>query len=200
MPTESGDNIILIISGPAGSGKSTLCDHLTATFPDGIERFVTTTTRPPRPGEQDGVDYHFLPHDAFEKRAREGGFYEWAEVHGNLYGTERARVHTRLRGEKDLLLNIDVQGAEAFRRAAAADPLLRGRLFTVFVKPRTVGELRERLLNRGSEDEASLARRLQTAIEEIPEADKFDHIIVSGAKADDACAIEAIYKARTGNA
>ncbi|MCC5808479.1 MAG: guanylate kinase [Opitutales bacterium] len=200
MPTESGDNIILIISGPAGSGKSTLCDHLTSAFPDSIERFVTTTTRPPRPGEKDGVDYHFLARDVFMERIREDGFYEWAEVHGNLYGTERARVRERLRGFKDLLLNIDVQGAEAFRRAAETDPLLRGRLVTVFVKPRTIGDLRERLLRRGSEDDTSLARRLQTAIEEIPEADKFNHTIVSGSKADDASAIEAVYKARGGKA
>ncbi len=200
MPTESGDNLILIISGPAGSGKSTLCDHLTTAFPDAIERFVTTTTRPPRPGEQDGLDYHFLTRQAFIERIRQDGFYEWAEVHGNLYGTERARVRAGLSGDKDLLLNIDVQGAEAFRRAAETDPLLHGRLLTVFVKPRTIGDLRERLLRRGSEDEASLARRLRTAIEEIPEADKFDHVIVSGSKSEDARAIEAIYMARTGNA
>lgn len=195
MSAESGENIILVISGPAGSGKSTLCDHLTSAFPDRVERFVTSTTRPPRASERDGVDYHFLTPTAFSAGIDEGRFYEWATVHGNLYGTEKARVRAGLRGKKDLLLNIDVQGAEAFRRAAETDPLLRGRLVTVFIKPRTMGELSARLFRRGSEDEASLARRLQTAIEEIPEAEKFDHVIVSGSKQEDARAIEAIYQA-----
>lgn len=193
---ESGENIILVISGPAGSGKSTLCDHLTSTFPDRVERFVTSTTRPPRPGERDGVDYHFLTPKAFSDGIGQGRFYEWATVHGNLYGTEKERVRAGLRGSKDLLLNIDVQGAEAFRRTAESDPLLRGRLVTVFIRPRTIGELSGRLLRRGSEDSVSLARRLRTAMEEIPEAEKFDHIIVSGSKQEDARAIEAIYTAR----
>lgn len=79
MSMESGENIILVISGPAGSGKSTLCDHLTSTFPDRVERFVTSTTRPPRPGERDGVDYHFLTPKAFSDGIGQGRFYEWAD-------------------------------------------------------------------------------------------------------------------------
>jgi len=194
--------LLLVISGPAGSGKTTLCDGLRRLYPS-IRRFITTTTRAPRPGERDGVDYHFLSRQQFEQRITEGGFYEWAQVHGNYYGTERARLLDQMRDDHDLLLNIDVQGADAFRAAARDDHFLRERLVTVFIKPADIDQLRARLSLRGCDDAAEIQRRLQTALAEIPQAERFDHVIVSGTMDADLGRLVAIYraekeKARTG--
>ncbi|KAF0093484.1 MAG: guanylate kinase [Puniceicoccaceae bacterium 5H] len=177
--------IILIISGPAGSGKTTLCDALLEHYPDQVERVVTTTTRPPRPGEVEGLDYHFLQREAFEKRVAAGEFLEWAEIHGNLYGSQKRHLVDKLRSDVDLLLNIDVQGAATFREAAQSEPYLAERLVSVFVRPQDLSQLRARLEGRGSENEASLARRLKTAEEEIPRAAEFDYVIDSQTREED---------------
>ena len=184
---------MLIISGPAGSGKTTLCDRLLEEYGDAIRRVVTTTSRDPRPGEVDGVDYHFLEKEEFERRIRSGNFIEWALVHGRYYGSERANILRMLEGGQDILLNIDVQGAETFRQKAGSSPELAGKVHTIFIKPRSLEQIRERLLHRGSDDEAEIQRRLRSAEKEIEVADHFDHVILSGSRDEDYSALRAHY-------
>ncbi|MDP0500327.1 MAG: guanylate kinase [Verrucomicrobiota bacterium JB022] len=177
--------IILIISGPAGSGKTTLCEALLGYYPDQVERIVTTTTRAPREGEINGLDYHFLERETFQKRVEAGEFLEWAEIHGNLYGSQKRHLVDKLRSDVDLLLNIDVQGAATFREAAQSEPYLSERLVSIFVRPSSLSQLRDRLQGRGSENPETLARRLKTAEEEIPRAAEFDYVIESQSREDD---------------
>ena len=184
---------LLVISGPAGSGKTTLCDRLRAEFPE-IHRVVTTTSRPPRAGEEDGIDYHFVSPAQFQQGIEAGAFYEWARVHDRFYGSERREVLPPLEAGRTVLLNIDVQGAEAYRRAAATDPFLAGCLTTVFIKPRDLEQIRERLCARGTDDDVEIARRLATATEEIPLAEAFDEVITSSSREADYAAFRAIYQ------
>ena len=186
--------VLLVVSGPAGVGKTTLCERMVTSFL-GISRFVTTTSRPPRPGEEDGVDYHFLDRAEFERRIAAGAFLEYANVHGNLYGTPRAQVVEALEAGHDLLFNIDVEGAQNYRRAAEQDPVIRERLVTVFIRPVSLDQIRTRLEARGADDAASITRRLQTAERELAVAKSFDHQIVSGTREADFAALQAIYEA-----
>jgi len=185
-------SVLLVVSGPAGVGKTTLCDRMVASHPS-IHRFVTTTSRPPRSGEVDGVDYHFLERARFEAQIEEGAFLEWANVHGNLYGTQRAQVHAALEAGQDLLFNIDVQGAQNYREAATEDRVIAERLVTVFLRPQSLDQIRARLTARGSDDAASIARRLETAERELTAAGEFDHVITSGSKEADFTALQTIY-------
>ena len=195
MSAASQKSIVLIISGPAGSGKTTLCDQLTEHHRGQIQRAVTTTTRRPRIGEVDGIDYHFLTREAFEEGIKNGAFYEWAEVHGNLYGTGRIAVNELLQANHDVLLNIDVQGARAFRKAATEDALLQGRIASAFIRPASIEELGRRLEGRGTDSPESIARRLEAAKAEILQSETFDHVIVSGSREADYAALEEIYRA-----
>jgi len=183
---------LFVISGPAGSGKTTLCGQLEAEFSK-VKRVVTTTSRAPRGSEVEGVDYYFLSVEAFRERIEAGAFYEWAEVHGRYYGSERARVLEGLDAGNDLLLNIDVQGAESYRKAAEADSNLAEHLVTIFVQPKNLAQIRERLVGRGTDDLGEIERRLKTAEMEMKEADKFDHVINSGSKEADYAAIRRLY-------
>lgn len=186
-------SLLLVISGPAGSGKTTLCDALLNEFYGQVERLVTTTSRDPRPGEVDGNDYHFLSPEEFKNRIEQGKFIEWAYVHGRYYGSQKAHVLHVLDSGRDILLNIDVQGAEAFRKLEQSDPDLAGRVHTVFIKPESMQQIRERLDYRGSDDEAEIQRRLKTAEEEMKVADRFDHVIISGSREADYSAIRELY-------
>ena len=114
--------MLIVVSGPAGSGKTTLCSRLTAAYPQAIRRVITCTTRAPRPGEVDGVDYHFLARAEFEKQIAAGVFLEHATVYGNSYGTLKSEVLSKLRAGHDALLAVDVQGAASIRTAAESDP------------------------------------------------------------------------------
>lgn len=189
---EIRQGLLLVICGPAGSGKTTLCDVLREEFPE-VARVVTTTTRAPREGEQDGVDYHFRTIEAFEAMIEAGDFYEWAKVHGRYYGSERVAVRKPLEVGTDLLLNIDVQGAASYREAAAADPWLGKRMVSVFIQPTGLEQIHERLQGRGTDDDAEIAKRLRTAEEEMPHAEHFDEVIVSGSKEADYAAFRALY-------
>jgi guanylate kinase len=196
MPSEEAPSpIILIIIGPAGSGKTTLCERLLEEFPDRIARVVTTTTRQPRPGEIDGVDYHFLSREAFQAGIRDSAFIEWAEVHGRFYGSQKIHIHEMIRSGKDLLLNIDIQGARSFSRDPSINAVLPGRIHTVFIKPRSLEQIRQRLQNRGSDNEEEICRRLKTAALEIEAASDFDHVIVSGSREADYEALRELYLA-----
>tara|TARA_B110000438_G_scaffold240764_2_gene239584 strand:- start:3099 stop:3695 length:597 start_codon:yes stop_codon:yes gene_type:complete len=176
--------LLIIISGPAGAGKTTLCDRLMEEFPT-IERVVTTTTREPREDEVAGVDYHFLGVLEFEAKATYGDFYEWARVHARYYGSERRAVLEPLKEGKDLLLNIDVQGAAAYREAAKSDTFLADRLATIFIKPQSLEQMHKRLLHRAAETPEDIARRMKSAEKEIAAADKFDHVLTTSTREAD---------------
>ena len=186
--------LLLVIAGPAGSGKSTLCDRLLRERP-GFSRVVTTTTRSPRPGEVNGVHYHFFSADEFRRRLTAGEFLEWAQVHGDredrFYGTLKSSVVTPLEGGRNLVLNVDVQGVESFRRIARENATLRNALTTVFlvVDP---GSMAERMRERGQDGEREIERRLRTAELELREAPKFDFRIESRSREEDFAALLAI--------
>src|SRR3989475_8709886 len=126
--------LLVLISAPSGGGKTTLCQQLLIARPQ-MARAVTCTTRLPRPGERDGVDYFFLDADAFLKRLQAGNFLEHATVYGNSYGTLKSEVLGKLRAGKEVLLTVDVQGAAAIRAHAEQDPELRRALVLVFLTP-----------------------------------------------------------------
>ncbi len=176
--------LLLVIAGPAGSGKSTLCDRLVAAN-IGFSRVITATTREPRPGEINGVHYHFLNEADFENRITKGEFLEWAQVHGErYYGTLAASVLDPLSRGESLVINIDVQGVASLRAATERYPLLDRSLATVFIMvdhPR----LEKRIRARGQDDEAEIARRLKTAEDEIKEAPHFEYQIDSGTRDQD---------------
>lgn len=186
--------LLLVIAGPAGSGKSTLCDRLLRERP-GFSRVVTTTTRSPRPGEVNGVHYHFFSADEFRRRLTAGEFLEWAQVHGDredrFYGTLKSSVVTPLEGGRNLVLNVDVQGVESFRRIARENATLRNALTTVFLVVDS-GSMAERMRGRGQDGEQEIERRLRTAELELREAPKFDFRIESRSREEDFAALLAI--------
>jgi guanylate kinase len=176
--------ILLVIAGPAGSGKSTLCDRLVEADPTFI-RVITTTTRAPRGGEVNGVHYHFFTAAEFEARIAAGEFLEWAWVHGKRrYGTLASSVLDPLGRGQNLVMSVDVQGVASLRRAAAANPLLRQALTTVFIVV-DYDRLLARMRYRGKDNEEEIARRMATAEAELREAPTFDYVINSRARDED---------------
>ena len=166
------DLILLIISSPSGAGKTTLTHRLLQEFPE-LRFSVSHTTRRPRANEVDGQDYHFVSEDAFRQVRDEGGFAEWAEVHGNLYGTSVAEIErARAAGKAGVLFDVDYQGA---RQIKERFPNAVG----VFILPPSMEELRRRLEGRGSDDAESRKRRFEKAREEIGHYPFFDYMIVN---------------------
>ena len=190
----AGRNLLLIVSGPAGSGKTTLCARMCDAHTE-INRVVTSTTRSPRQGETHGVDYYFFSQSEFEKKIEAAEFYEYARVHDRLYGTLKAEIHKKLEAERDMLLNIDVQGAESFRKAAQASPVLSNKLVSVFVAPVDKKELQRRLSLRASDDDAEIARRLENAEKEMSEWAHYDYFIRSSTRDKDFEQLNEIYNA-----
>ncbi|MBE7499792.1 MAG: guanylate kinase [Verrucomicrobiales bacterium] len=176
--------VLLLIAAPSGGGKTTVCQQLLATVP-GLSRVVTCTTRPPRAGEQDGVDYHFLTEPDFDRRVVAGEFLDHARVSGHRYGTLQAEVLTRLGAERNVLLNVDVQGAASIRALAANVPALRAALVTVFLTPASLDVLAERLARRGQDAPDVMARRLAAARAEIAQWGQFDYLVPSTTMAED---------------
>ena len=188
-----GRSLLLVVAGPAGSGKTTLCQRLMREFAPGVERVITSTTRPSRKGERDGEHYYFLSEEEFERLVEEGQFYEHAWVFGNHYGTLKSAIQEKLAAGVDLLINIDVQGAASYRKAADTDLLLSERLVTVFIEPEDIEQLRERLDRRGHDSEEAIRRRLRTAREEWLQAPSFDHRFTSGSRDADYEKLRKIY-------
>ena len=174
----SSTPLLVVVSAPSGAGKSTLCDNVRAALPS-ASRAVTCTTREPRDGELDGVDYYFLGEEEFLALVEGGEFLENAVVHGNHYGVLKSELRAKLVEGNDVLLNIDVQGAATIRERAATDPVLSRSLVTVFLCPPSLGELEQRLRGRGTDSEEAIARRLAIAKDEMDQAEKFNHTLTS---------------------
>lgn len=184
--------LLMILAGPTGTGKSTLCGRMTEKY-SCIQRVITSTTRSPREGETDCVDYFFFDEDTFSKKLDEGAFYESAEVHNYRYGTLKSEIQEKLDQNIDLVMNIDVQGVAAFNREAKEDTLLRQRLVTVFLMPPSFEEIEKRLLNRRKESKEAIERRLESAQKEMPLWVDYDFCLVSGTREEDFAKIENIW-------
>lgn len=190
-PVFRRQGILFVVSAPSGTGKSTLCENLRAT-PDFIYS-ISCTTRPPRSGEENGVDYHFLTREDFERRIAAGAMLEYATVHGNYYGTLRATVREALEQGTDVLLDIDVQGAAQIRKTE--DEMIRSSLVDVFIMPPTLEELERRLRKRGTETEEQVQQRLATGREESKLWRLYKYTILSGSMEEDLQKFRAIMRA-----
>ncbi len=186
--------LLILISAPSGGGKTTLCQQLLSARPE-MARAVTCTTRPPRAGERDNVDYFFLDAASFLKRVQAGNFLEHATVYGHSYGTLKSEVLGKLRQGKDVLLNVDVQGAMTIRQKAADDSELRKALVSVFLTPASLSVLEERLRRRATDSEAVIQKRLGVARQEIAQWKNFDYLLVSGTIGEDLRRMLAIVEA-----
>ncbi|MGZ5289179.1 MAG: guanylate kinase [Actinomycetota bacterium] len=161
-----------MIAGPSGVGKGSVVKALRARDPDGLRLSVSATTRPPRSGEVPGFDYVFVDDAEFSRMVEAGELLEWAEVFGNRYGTPRAYVDAELDAGHDVILEIDVQGAQQVRDQAP-DALL------ILLEPPTLEELASRLRGRGTESEERIATRLEKADWELAQRGSFDHVVVN---------------------
>ena len=163
-------SVLFVVAGPSGVGKSTLCVRLREEFPD-LRLSVSTTTRAPRAGEVDGVHYHFVDRATFDAQVAAGRFVEWAEVHGNLYGTSRETVDAELAVGRSVLFDIDVQGAASLRDAYPAN------VVTTMVLPPDGPTLERRLRGRNADSDAVIATRLRNAVGEIARSGEFQHAV-----------------------
>ena len=170
--------LLVLVSAASGAGKTTLLHRVLAARPD-MKRAVTCTTRPPRRGEEDGIDYYFLPEKRFMQLLLAGKFVEHAKVYGYSYGLLRAELLKKLRAGTDVLINVDVQGAATIRGKAAADPELQRSLVTIFMTPASIAEIEARLRKRGTDSEKVIERRLRAAKREIKHWHRFDYLLVS---------------------
>lgn len=161
-----------------------MCEKLLKACPQ-MTRAVTCTTREPRAGEREGVDYYFLGAENFLKRLQAGNFLEHATVHGNSYGILRAELNGKLREGRDVLLNVDVQGAATIREQAEDEPELKRALVSVFLTPASIEILDERLKKRGADSAAVIQKRLAVAKQEVAQWKNFDYLLVSTTKQED---------------
>lgn len=191
---DSAQSLLLVLSAPSGGGKTTLSKQILATHP-GLVRAITCTTRSPRPGEQDGVDYFFLNAADFLKRVQAGNFIEHATVYGHSYGTLKSELLGKLRSGRDVLLTVDVQGVAALRARAEQEPELRKALVTIFLIPSSLAVLQERLHKRGTDSEAVCQKRLSVAKQELGQWKNFDYIILSNSIEEDLRRMQIIIEA-----
>lgn len=165
------EGLILIISAPSGAGKTTLCHRLLQRFPN-MKESISYTTRAPRTGEVHGVDYFFVSREKFQSMISDDAFAEWAEVHGNLYGTALSTVEDARKEGIDLVLDIDCQGARKLKEQIE-------RCMYVFILPPSLEELRRRLVGRSSDSQDVIEQRIERAVYEIREARWYDYIIIN---------------------
>lgn len=164
--------VMLVLASPSGAGKSSISRALFADDPN-IALSVSVTTRARRTDEKDGVHYHFIDVPSFEKMRAEGELLEWAEVHGNFYGTPRSRVEERLSAGRDILFDIDYQGTLQLYEKARAD------MVTIFILPPSIKELRKRLERRAQDSIGTIEKRLKNARLEMDHYDEYDYVIVN---------------------
>ena len=162
---------LYIIAAPSGAGKTSLVQQLVTTTP-GIVASISHTTRPPRPGEQDGVHYHFIPLPSFETMIAQGAFLEHAQVFGNRYGTSRAAVLAKLQAGLDVILEIDWQGAQQVRKQLPDSP-------SIFILPPSRDALRQRLAGRGQDSAEVIERRMAAALDELSHYVEFDYLVIN---------------------
>ena len=162
---------VFVVSAPSGAGKNTVLREVLRRDPN-MALSITATTRSPRAGEIDGRDYVFLNPEEFARRAEAGDFVEWANVHGRRYGTLREPLEALLRGGRDAILQIDVQGMRSLRESGLPT-------VTVFLAPPSIEELERRLRDRGTEDEATILLRLENARKELGAQHEYDYVVVN---------------------
>lgn len=162
---------MLLVVAPSGAGKSSLVNALLETDPT-LMLSISYTTRNPRPGEVDGREYHFVTRETFEKRKEEGDFLEWAEVHGNLYGTSRSWLESQMKEGRDVILEIDWQGARQIQR-------LIPQAIWIFILPPSLQTLEDRLRKRGQDDDETIRRRVEAAHEELSHIAEANYLVIN---------------------
>lgn len=182
MLTHKKEGILIVLSGPSGAGKGTLCNHLRKQID--LEYSISATTRAPRPGEIDGKDYFFMTKEDFREKIDAEGFLEWAEVYGNYYGTPIDYINKMIEMGHDVMVEIDPQGAKQIK-------LKNDKSVLIFIMPPSYKELENRIRGRGTETEEQIIRRLGGALDEINALTAYDYIIVN----DDIA--EAVWDLRT---
>jgi len=173
--------LLLVISAPSGAGKSSLCNRLIEKFPEMIYS-ISCTTRAPRGNEQNGVHYHFLSEEEFCARIANGEFLEHALVHGNRYGTLKQTVYDALAQGLDIIMDIDVQGAQQIRSACAAmrnDDVIRQSFVDIFIAPPSMDELQRRLCGRGTDSADVIERRMRNAEEEMKHQPHYQYTVIN---------------------
>lgn len=180
---------LYILSAPSGCGKTTILKQVMANIP-GLAFSVSHTTRQPREGEENGVAYHFVSKKAFLRMRDESSFIEWAEVHGNYYGTSRQAVSDQLQQGQDVFLDIDVQGAAIISEDPAFDPV------SIFVAPPSLAELERRLRGRGTDSDETIALRLQNAVKEMAVVSQYQFLVINDNLDDAVLVMQSIIIAR----
>jgi guanylate kinase len=163
--------MLIVISGPSGVGKGTICKALLKRNPL-LQLSISATTRIPRKGEVDGVEYYFFSHEEFQHQINNGGFLEYAEVHGNFYGTLKEEVDRKLSDDEIVILEIDIQGAAQVRDNASE-------VINIFIAPPSMEELISRIQSRGTENQQQIDGRMVVALEEMKEAERYDYIVIN---------------------
>ncbi|MFT5906802.1 MAG: guanylate kinase [Cryomorphaceae bacterium] len=190
-PSVTRLGMLLLVSGPSGSGKTTLCRRAADT---GLASYATScTTRAPRAGETHGTDYFFLSTDEFKQKISDHDLLEYAEVHGNFYGTLKSEVFTHIEAGRDVVMDIDVQGAEQIR--ICSDPLIQQALVELFVMPESEAELRARLTGRGTDSDDIIETRMRNSLEEMQHWNKYTYRILSSDRETDYQKFQAILSA-----
>ena len=181
MEIENKNALLIVVSAPSGAGKSTLCNRLIEKCP-GMMYSISCTTRSPRGEEKNHEHYHFISSDEFFERVNNGEFIEHAEVHGNFYGTLKQTLEQALAVGRDIIMDIDVQGAAQIREACLAlpseDPVQQG-FVDVFIAPPSLEELRNRLCGRSTDAKAVIEKRLHNAQEEMKHRHLYQHIVIN---------------------
>lgn len=170
--------MLIVVSGASGTGKSTICGKVRENMPE-LGFSVSCTTRTPRTGEKDSIDYYFISREDFEKRIKDGEFIEYAEVFSNYYGTLKSEVLDKIKAGVDVFLDIDIQGALQIQSAAKHDPVLEKCCEFIFIVPPSLLELEKRLRGRSSDSEEQILQRLEKAAHEISFCRKYDYLIVN---------------------
>jgi len=192
-PANTRLGMLLLVSGPSGSGKTTLCRRAADA---GLANYaISCTTRAPRPGEISGIDYFFLSTDEFKNKITNHDLLEYAEVHGNFYGTLKSEVFTHIEAGRDVVMDIDVQGAEHIR--SCTDPLIQQALVQLFVMPESEAELRARLTGRGTDSDEIIETRMRNSLEEMQHWDKYTYRLLSSDRETDYQKFQAILSAES---